>query len=324
MSVIAVTPEAIQHAAELLHQGKLVALPTETVYGLGADARNPEAIARIFAAKGRPADHPLIVHLAYASQISEWAVDIPAGAYRLAQAFWPGPLTLILKKHPRVPSAVTGGQDSVGLRVPDHPVALWLLRVFGGGVAAPSANRFGHISPTAAEHVFEELADRVDCILDGGRCTVGVESTIVDLSGGEPVILRPGRITQAELEEVLGRPVALKTQHHIRAPGMMAVHYAPTTPTYLCNRQAILQRLAQQPNRLGVLWYGRAAAVLLPTHQILPEQPHEYEHALYATLRQLDQQGLEAILVETPPEGDAWVAIRDRLGKASVEADFQP
>ena len=201
MTPTAVTPASIEQAADLLHRGKLVAIPTETVYGLGADASNPEAVAKIFQAKGRPADHPLIVHLAYASQMKDWAEEVPDSALRLASAFWPGPLTMILRKKASVPAVVTGGQETVALRVPDNPVALWLLRVFGGGIAAPSANRFGRISPTTAQHVAEELGDAVDCILDGGPCTVGVESTIIDLTDQQPTILRPGRITRSQLEE---------------------------------------------------------------------------------------------------------------------------
>ena len=196
-------------AVELLRAGQLVAFPTETVYGLGADAANPEAVARIFAAKGRPADHPLIVHVSGDDAVDRWAEQVPGFAWELMEAFWPGPLTLILKKQAWVPSTVTGGQDTVGLRVPGHPVALELLRCFAadggpGGIAAPSANRFGHISPTTADHVREELGDRVALILDGGPCAVGIESTIVDCSRGAPIILRPGHISAAHLEAVSG------------------------------------------------------------------------------------------------------------------------
>ncbi|WP_442770390.1 L-threonylcarbamoyladenylate synthase, partial [Zoogloea ramigera] len=202
----------IQRAVQLLRQGELVALPTETVYGLGADALNPDAVAKIFAAKGRPSDHPLIVHLADASQIMTWAREVPKDAIALARAFWPGPLTLILKRDESVPDLVTGGQDTVGLRVPNHPVALELLRAFGSGVAAPSANRFGRISPTTAEHVRQELGERVALILDGGACAVGLESTIVDLSRGVPVILRPGAIGADDIARVLGRRPRLRSE----------------------------------------------------------------------------------------------------------------
>ena len=228
----------IPRAVALLRQGELVALPTETVYGLGADALNPAAVAKIFAAKGRPSDHPLIVHLADAEQIVDWARDIPREAIALARAFWPGPLTLILKKEEGVPDIVTGGQDTVGLRVPNHPVALELLRAFGGGVAAPSANRFGRISPTTAEHVRQELGERVPLILEGGACQVGLESTILDLSRDVPVILRPGAIGVDDIARVIGRRPRLRGEEQQpdaapRVSGALAAHYAPRTPLEL-------------------------------------------------------------------------------------------
>lgn len=317
-----VNPQTIEFAADLLHQGKLVAMPTETVYGLGADASNPDAVAKIFAAKGRPADHPLIVHLAYASQIKDWAENIPDSAWQLADAFWPGPLTMILHKKASVPSAVTGGQATVALRVPDNPVALWLLRVFGGGIAAPSANRFGRISPTLAQHVAEELGDAVDCILDGGACSVGVESTIIDLTDSQPTILRPGRITRSQLEDVLKAEVALKSQHKIRAPGMLASHYAPCTPAYLCMPEtllALLEEQAIQGNRVGVLSFSAELNGLNCQHSLqLPQQAEAYEAALYAALRELDALQLDSILVEQPPIEESWSAVNDRLSKATV------
>jgi len=322
LTPISVTPESIQHAADLLRHGKLVAIPTETVYGLGADASNPEAVAKIFKAKGRPADHPLIVHLAYASQMKDWAEAVPETALRLASAYWPGPLTIILRKHAKVPMAVTGGQDTVALRVPNNPVALWLLRVFGGGVAAPSANRFGRISPTTAQHVAEELGDGVDCILDGGPCTVGVESTIIDLTDSIPTILRPGRITRSQLEEVLQTEVALKSQHKIRAPGMLASHYAPNTPAFLCATEtllALLDEQQQQGNQVGVLSFSAELSNVPCPHSLrLPEIAEEYEAALYSALRELDKQHLDSILVEEPPEQEEWMAVKDRLSKATV------
>ncbi len=322
MKPSAVNPQTIELAARLLHQGKLVAMPTETVYGLGADASNPDAVAKIFAAKGRPADHPLIVHLAYASQIKDWAENIPDSAWQLASEFWPGPLTMILQKKATVPSAVTGGQATVALRVPDNPVALWLLRVFGGGIAAPSANRFGRISPTLAQHVAEELGDAVDCILDGGACTVGVESTIIDLTDSQPTILRPGRITRTQLEAALKAEVALKSQHKIRAPGMLASHYAPCTPAYLCAPETLLELLDKQSaesKRIGVLVFSAELAGLSCQHsRQLPQQAEAYEAALYAALRELDALQLDSILVEQPPEEESWFAVNDRLSKATA------
>ena len=221
-------------AIELLCAGELVAIPTETVYGLGADAANPAAVAKIFAAKGRPADHPLIVHLAGHDAVDRWAEQVPAVAWELMETFWPGPLTLILKKQAWVPDAVTGGQDTVGLRVPGHPVALELLRRFAAvagehaGIAAPSANRFGRISPTTAAHVQEELGDQVPLILDGGACKVGIESTIVDCSRGQPVVLRPGHIAPTHLEAVLGLVPLIETATGApRVSGSLEAHYAP-------------------------------------------------------------------------------------------------
>ena len=322
MTPTAVNPQSIEQAAALLRQGKLVAIPTETVYGLGADAANPEAVAKIFAAKGRPADHPLIVHLAYALQIKDWAIDIPEAAWQLASEFWPGPLTMVLRKKASVPLAVTGGQDTVALRVPNNPVALWLLRVFGGGIAAPSANRFGRISPTLAQHVADELGDAVDCILDGGPCSVGLESTIIDLTDSQPTILRPGRITRSQLEEVLQAPVSLKSQHKIRAPGMLAAHYAPGTPAYLCEAGRLLNEFddqCAQGKQVGVLAFSPELSELPCEHLLhLPDKAEEYEAALYSALRKLDSFGLDSILVEQPPALEEWAAVNDRLGKATL------
>ena len=322
MTPTAVTTDSIQHAAELLRQGKLVAIPTETVYGLGADASNPDAVVKIFKAKGRPSDHPLIVHLAYASQMHDWAEDVPDAALLLAREFWPGPLTIILRKKPGVPMAVTGGQNTVALRVPNNPVALWLLRVFGGGIAAPSANRFGRISPTTAQHVAEELGNAVDCILDGGACMVGVESTIIDLTDAKPTILRPGRITRSQLEEVLQTEVALKSQHKIRAPGMLASHYAPNTPAFLCPTDSLLGALDEQQRQgkqVGLLCFSEQLTGLTCRHlRHLPNRVEDYEAALYAALRELDKLHLDCILVEQPPEQEEWAAVTDRLEKATV------
>jgi L-threonylcarbamoyladenylate synthase len=320
---------ALDHAVDLLRQGRLVAFPTETVYGLGADASNAKAVGRIFAAKGRPADHPLIVHIADAGCLPDWAETVPDAARRLAERFWPGPLAIILKKKPHVPDAVTGGQPTVGLRVPSHPVALRLLRKFGGGIAAPSANRFCRISPTTARHVEEELGGSVDLILDGGPCEVGVESTIIDLSGTQPRLLRPGRITQVQIEEVLGVNLVLaaKTEElDIRAPGLMAVHYAPNTQALLCDPEDLEQvtgQLAAQGKRIGLIAYQFSlrsdSEHRMPVIQ-MPKNPHDYAQALYAALRELDNLGLDRIVVEQPPEGETWHAVNDRLRKATVPA----
>jgi L-threonylcarbamoyladenylate synthase len=320
------TPE-VERAAALLRAGELVAFPTETVYGLGADARNPQAIARIFAAKGRPADHPLIVHLPDATQLERWATAIPDAARRLAAAFWPGPLTLILKRHPAVPDAVTGGQDTVGLRVPNHPLALQLLREFdganGGGLAAPSANRFGHVSPTTAAHVREELGEAVAMILDGGPCAVGIESTILDLSSGAPRILRPGMLDAAAIGEVLGAlPTFGGSSDAPRVSGSLEAHYAPRTPLQLvaaADLGAIARRALSAGRRVAVL-SAQAPDVALPglVWRAAGAEPAQFAHDLYARLRELDGLACDQILVAAPPPGDAWRAVADRLRRAAA------
>jgi len=317
-----VDARVIADAVAVLRRGGLVAFPTETVYGLGADASNPAAVAKVFAAKGRPADHPLIVHLAEASAIDAWARDIPDSARRLAAAYWPGPLTLILKRHARVPDAVTGGQDTVALRVPSHPLAAALLRAFGGGIAAPSANRFGRVSATTAAHVRAEFGDAIDCVIDGGACDLGLESTIVDLSREQPALLRPGHIDGVQIERALGVPLAAPDPTAPRAPGTLAKHYAPRTPVMLMEadlvvelaasltrqgqRVAVLARSALQPLLPGLVWISA------------PDDAVAYGHDLYANLRALDEAGCDALLVEEPPFALEWIAVRDRLGRAAA------
>ena len=317
----------IAAAVDALRAGQLVGLPTETVYGLAADARNPDAVAKIFAAKGRPANHPLIVHLASAGQLDDWAREIPEAARTLAAAFWPGPLTLILKRQSGVPDAVTGGQDTVGLRVPAHPVAHAVLSAFGGGLAAPSANRFGRISPTTAAHVREELGAAVAVVLDGGECEVGIESTIVDLSRGVPVVLRPGRVSVDEMSRALGAPVFAADVLESRAPrasGTLDSHYAPTTPVRLCDVPTLLAEAvaaARAGRRIGVL--SRTLIDDAPTHGSvwlqLPNDPVGYAHGLYRDLRRLDQCGAEVLLVEAPPRSIEWQAVNDRLQRAAAD-----
>ena len=313
-------PSEIANAVTILRSGGLVAIPTETVYGLGADARNPTAVGKIFTAKQRPASHPLIVHLSDPSEITDWAREVPVAALQLAKAFWPGPLTLILKKRPTVLDSVTAGQDTVALRIPRHPVALALLRAFGSGLVAPSANRFTRVSPTTAEAVQAELGDRVDCILDGGPCEVGLESTILDMSGAEPRILRPGMISAEAIGKVLGGPVEVFRQDHpteVRAPGMHHLHYAPTTRTELLATKQLQQLTTTMP--VVCLTYSGSP---LPEnahcqHIQMPANPADYAQQLYATLRAQDQQQYQCIYIEAVPESTEWDAIRDRLAKAS-------
>jgi len=310
----------ITEAVTILRQGGLVAFPTETVYGLGADASNPAALRKIFTAKGRPMDHPLIVHLGNIEQLSAWARDISPQAMQLAHAFWPGPLTLILKKAPHILDLITGGQDTIGLRIPQHPIAQALLQAFGGGVAAPSANRFGRISPTTAEAVREELGESVDLVLEGGACAVGVESTIVDMSQDEPVILRPGMITQQQIVSVLGRIVHLRKLTGPRVSGMMESHYAPRTLSFLIASEKLASYLQNlSPQDLPVACMTRSAMVAREgvTWVKMPQEAKQYAHDLYQALRDLDKQSFNKIIIEAVPEGVEWEAIRDRLQKAT-------
>lgn len=290
------------------------------MYGLGADARNPEAIRRLFAAKGRPADHPVIVHLADAGMLRAWARTVPPAAEQLAAAFWPGPLTLILPRAPHVLDLVTGGQDSVGLRVPSHLVAHALLEAFGDGIVAPSANRFGRISATRAEHVRAEMGDAVDYILDGGPTEVGVESTIIDLTGERPVLLRPGGITPARIAAVLGAPPDEPHMDSPRASGTLPSHYAPHTPLEIVAPDRLHERamaLHHTGARIGVMAHGATTISEVPRHA-LPSDAEAYAHTLYTTLRDLDALGYDRILVEAVPDGDEWLAVRDRLNRAAA------
>jgi L-threonylcarbamoyladenylate synthase len=314
----------LERAVEALRRGGLVAFPTETVYGLGADAANPAAVERVFEVKGRPAGHPLIVHLGSAEQLDAWVLDVPPHARVLADAFWPGPLTLLLRRSSLVPDAVTGGRDTVGLRVPDHRVALALLERFGGGLAAPSANRFGRVSPTTADHVRADLGADVDVVLDGGPCRVGVESTIVDLSGDEPEVLRPGGVSFERLEEVLGQPVGLWLgDRDVAAPGTLATHYSPRAQVELVDATSVAERATDH------LAAGRTVGVLASAGQpALPDgvvelepvgDPDDYARLLYARLRQVDRLGLDVLLAIPPDASGVGVAIRDRLARAAAE-----
>ena len=326
MSAPDIDQAAIAAAARVLENGQLVAFPTETVYGLGADAENPGAVARIYAAKGRPQDHPVIVHVAPEADLAHWATDIPPEARQLADAFWPGPLTMILTRAPGIPDAVSGGQDTVGLRSPQHPVALALLRAFKGGqggVAAPSANKFGNVSPTTAQHVRDEFgADgTVQMVLDGGQSQVGIESTIVDMSRlatHGPVLLRPGHISPEAIAAVIDMLPVAPDAAAPRASGTLESHYAPHTPVAMQDRDTLLQSLA----RLRAA--GRTAALIhysaIPhdgPEKSLPSEPEGFAHALYAALREMDTRSADVILVEAPPTTGAWMGVNDRLRRAA-------
>jgi L-threonylcarbamoyladenylate synthase len=299
----------IARAVDVLRAGGLVAFPTETVYGLGADASAPSALRRLFAVKGRPIDHPVIVHVARAAQLDDLAHDVPEVARALADAFWPGPLTLVVRRRlDRVAAEATGGLDTVGIRVPDHPLALALLDAYGGGIAAPSANRFGRVSPTTAQHVRDDLGADVDLVIDGGPCTVGIESTIVDVTGSEPVVLRVGGVAEERIAELVGTPLARRTHGEIAAPGTMVSHYAPRARVELSTADEITaraERLRADGLKVGVIDAPTDVAV--------------YARALYEQLRALDRSGVDIILAVPPVDTDGiGAAVADRLRRAAA------
>ena len=313
-------PDDVTRAATALADGRLVAFATETVYGLGADAANPDAVAGIFRAKGRPTGHPLIVHMASAADLDRFGTNVSVEAKLLAEAFWPGPLTIIVGRSDEVAPETAGGRDTVGLRVPDHPVALALLNIFGGGVAAPSANRFGSVSPTTAQHVLDDLGDVIDVVVDGGPCTVGVESTIVDTTGSEPTLLRPGGISTVELEAVLGRPVVDGRSGPSRAPGMLVSHYAPKASVTLVDHPPAGTDVVID----GATGPGEVVGVIAPfdhPHQPswqLPADAGGYAARLYATFLEADQAGVTRLVVVPPVAGALKDAVLDRLQKAAA------
>lgn len=350
-TVLPVDESGIAQAAHLLEKGELLAFPTETVYGLGADAENPAAIARIYTAKGRPRNHPVIVHLAPNADLAYWVSGaLPLSARALIDAFWPGPLTLILPRAAHIPDAVSGGQASIGLRCPAHPIAQALLRAFRGsgglrsggqgGVAAPSANRFGRVSPTCAQHVYDEFGVAIP-VLDGGACEVGIESTILDLSRGFPALLRPGEISAEQLAAVLGEMPQLPTQPNEapakeahsgeRAPrvsGSLRAHYAPRIPLTLLTADEMVQALNHRRHGASVAVVARAQLAARCAMQwaecaevriiAAAEEAHAYAHELYSLLRTLENTDAERILIEQLPAEPEWAALNDRLGRAAA------
>src|ERR1700691_4406748 len=308
--VVRATQTEIEEAVEALRAGDLVVFPTETVYGLGANASNPAAVRKIFEVKGRPPNHPVIVHLDDPRYLHRWVSSVPPVAEQLAAKFWPGPLTLILPKADNVNDIVTGGQDSIGIRVPSHPMAQQLLNAFGGGIAAPSANRYGRLSPTKPEHVRDELGDAVRVILDGGDSPIGLESTIVSCLDNEARLLRPGFITRSQLEQVIG-PMAVGGAVP-RAPGDRALHYAPSTPLEIVARDEKVAVLAMRPplhTQRHMTWINAG------------KKPDTYAHNLYNHLRTLDRVGCVKIFVQSLPQDERWAAILDRLQRASGMGD---
>lgn len=320
-----VTEEQIEQAVALLRAGKLVAFPTETVYGLGADASNASAIRAVFTAKQRPADHPLILHLADTAALKHWTTAVPREAWQLADVFWPGPLTLVLPRAEHVASELTGGQSTIALRVPSNPIALRLLNAFNGAIAAPSANRFGRLSPTTAAHVHEELGDAVELILDGGQCAVGIESTIVAFRGGQAVILRPGAVTAEQIEDTLHNELAVPIQSSPRVSGTLASHYAPRTPLTVLNEDDMESFLRGESAKgpVAVLSQrGRPRDTRAALWQVAPQSPAEYARHLYGLLRRMDDAGCQLIVVESVPELPQWAAIQDRIMRAATS--FEP
>ena len=320
--VVRATQVEIETAVQALRDGELVAFPTETVYGLGANAQNPAAVRKIFEAKGRPSNHPVIVHLDSPRFLHRWVREVPETATKLAERFWPGPLTMVMARAPNVHDIVTGGQDTVAIRVPSHPMAQQLLTAFGGGIAAPSANRYGKLSPTRAEHVREELGDVVKVILDGGECQIGLESTIVSFEGQNVRLLRPGGVTAAQIRQVVGELLLIgPDQESPRVPGGTPSHYAPTTPMAIVPSGEIdahAAALSEGGRRVAVL----AQRLPLKSHKYVTwinagRRPEQYGHDLYANLRTLDKAGCQQILVQDVPEGEKWDAIRDRLVRAA-------
>lgn len=319
------TNTVLEQAVDILNRGGLVAFPTETVYGLGADARNPEAVRKIFAAKGRPPTNPLIVHISGVAMAKLYAAEWPDTARRLAQKFWPGPLTLVLPRFRTIAPEVSAGLDTVGLRMPNHPLALKLIQKFNGPLAAPSANRSNHISPTTAQHVREELGSSVDLVLDGGTCAVGIESTVLDLTLARPRILRPGGITREQIEKVIGLidagDMLTEVSTPASSPGQHVTHYAPRTVAYrfeFGSRGAIAERVNWGFVTLGAVRDKQRRGL---STIVLPASPVQYAHHLYGALRELDGMGLEAIYVEMPPDQPEWAAVRDRLNRATRPHD---
>jgi len=313
--------DEIDQAVEALRAGEVVAFPTETVYGLGADASNPDAVRKIFELKGRPATHPLIVHIEHPRALERWALSVPPAAAALADKFWPGPLTLILRRAPAVDHAITGGQDTVAVRVPGHPVAQQLLRAFGSGIAAPSANRYGRISPTRPEHVREEFGDDVRIVLDGGDCKIGLESTIVSCVDTVPRILRPGSLTLTQLRTVLPELQAGPDNGAPRVPGSDAKHYAPRTSlSIVASRtlEEVVGQLTEHREKIAVLaMRPPRVANRYMTWINAGRRADVYGRELYVNLRTLDKSGAKEILVEEVPAGEAWDAVRDRLHRAA-------
>lgn len=324
-TLILVGEPDVHLAVKLLKAGQCVALPTETVYGLAADASNETAVSSIFAAKGRPANHPLIVHLAAVDQVKNWAIEVPDTVAHLAEAFWPGPLTLLLRKGRQVSAVVTGGHQTIALRVPEHPLFLKVLGDSGLGLAAPSANRYKKLSPTRAEQVLKTLNGRISAVLDGGPCEFGLESTILDLTSTTPTIVRSGPVGRTQLEAVLGCKVTMPVEHKAAVPGNVEAHYQPNARLQLAGLD---QLKGMKSDDVGIVIYSQAArklfAARLNNTVILENDPFAFGHDLYSALHKLDDMGVNEIFVECPPFDESWAAVSDRLKRASGGAVLNP
>lgn len=300
-------------ACMLLKKGEVVAVPTETVYGLAADATQDHALNKIFDLKRRPHTHPLIVHIHSIEQLSLWAKSIPSWASYLCEQLWPGPLTVVLKRQDHVSSIITGGQTTIALRVPNHPLFLNVLQSFKG-ICAPSANLYGQLSPTCPAHVANAFQAQLPLILDGGACPIGVESTIIDCSSDKPTLLRPGMVTADTIESIIKQPLANANHQSPRAPGRVLSHYAPRTPLTLIDKDQVASVVASQ-RQVGLITFDN---VNLPNTLIMPREAHAYAAMLYKALHQLDNAQLEHIYIEQPPQKNEWLAINDRLQKAAT------
>ncbi len=312
----------LSRASELLRQGKLVAVPTETVYGLAANAEDVDAVKEIFAAKNRPSDHPLIVHIADKDRIQHWAENIPELAFQLAEKFWPGPMTLLLKKADNINSVVTGKLDTIALRVPDHPMLLRLLKQSNIGLAAPSANPYRQLSPTSADQVMDNMQGKIDAVLDGGDCQLGLESTIVDVVSNPIRILRSGPITANEIETFLGQPVITPATHTESVPGNVKAHYQPRAKLTLCDKEKLFIALSNDNPKIGYIVYSDDFDKDQSEHiRHLPSDKYAFAKLLYKTLYEFDKVDIDEIWIERPPQTDEWQAINDRLARASAATD---
>lgn len=312
------TINQIDEAVALLKSGEIVALPTETVYGLAADATNVAAIAKIFAAKNRPSDHPLIVHIDTLAGIHDWIEFFPENAQKLAQAFWPGPLTMVFIKKNNVPNSITGGNKTVAIRIPNHPIFIQIIEKLGNGIVAPSANAYQKTSPSKAEHVLKTLDTKIAAVLDGGQCTVGIESTIIDMTHEIPVILRPGAITGSMIEKVLGMKIEFPVSHTQKMPGNMQVHYQPEKPLFLFSEDD-LEKYSHNEHNIAVMHHSNITQFNHVIYYPMPRNKTEYAQKLYETLHTIDTTDVTKIFVETPPHSPEWSDIHDRLIKASTK-----